>query len=392
MMPGGASWLFRYERDGVERWAGLGSLSDFSLKEACARARAKRQMLADGIDPLKQKRDDKAAKSLADARSINFESAARRYFAEHKAKWRSDKHRNQFINSLEMYAFKPIGHLAVAEIGKAEVLKVLEQDKSGQRFWDSRRVTADRVRSRIESVLNWCNGRGYRTGANPAMWKGSIKEVLPSRDKKDVKNHPALDYSEIGRFMIDLRKRKDVAAKALAFTILTAARSGETLGMRWDEWEGDIWTVPAGRIKAGMEHRVPLSKAALAILQALPRDHDRVFAIVDDDAMGILMKSMAYSSTTPNLDSAGKPDGTFALAVVHGMRATFGTWAEDCTGYPDGVREACLAHKYKTETVASYQRGEKLDKRRHLMNDWAGYCATTAPAPSAKVIPIKKRK
>lgn len=372
---------------------GLGSLQDFNLKEARARARAKRQMLADGINPLQAKRDDRTAKALADARSITFEKAARKFFAEYQSKWRSDKHRDQFMSSLVQYAFPLIGQLAVADIDIAQVLRVLEQDKSGQRFWDSRRVTADRVRSRIEQVLGWSTVRGFRTGDNPARWKGFLDKTLAG--KKKAKHHPALPYDRIGEFMIDLRKHESIAAKALEFTILCAARSGETLGARWSEFdlEGKVWTVPKGRIKAYEEHRVPLTDPMLKILQALPHDDPLVFGtIIDDDAMGILMKNLGYASTTPNLDSAGNPDGTFELAVVHGCRATFGTWAEDCTGYPDGVREACLAHKYKTETVASYQRGEKLEKRRALMNDWSKFCAMSSAPKSAKVIPIKGRK
>jgi integrase len=385
MVPGGASWLLRFERDGKETWMGLGSLQDFNLKEARIRARAKRQLLADGINPLQQKRDDRTAKALADARSITFEKAARRYFDEHKSKWRSDKHRDQFMSSLEAYAFRLIGNLAVADIDIAQVLRVLEQDKSGQRFWDVRYVTADRVRARIEQVLDWANVRGYRKGDNPARWKGHLANVLPSRSRKDVKNWPALPYDQIGKFMIDLRKRKDVAARALEFTILCAARSGETLGARWSteiDMEGKVWTVPKDRIKAGKEHRQPLTDAAMNILQALPRDDDRVFGVVDDDAMAILMKGMAYGSTTP-----GK------LATVHGFRSTFRTWASSETSFASEIRKKATAHLVGDETERSYDRGDLFDKRRELMTVWADYCATMAPAPkSAKVISIKARK
>jgi integrase len=383
VLSGGASWLLRYERDGRERWMGLGSLSDFSLKLARIRAQAQRQKLADGIDPLNAKAEAKAAaKALAD-KNIIFEKAARKYFAEHQAKWRSDTHRKQFLSTLAQYAFPLIGKMPVADIGIAQVLKVLEQEKSGQRFWDTRRVTADRVRGRIESILDWCAVRGHRSGDNPARWKGYLDNVLPGRSKKEVQHKPALPYADVGRFMIDLRKRKGAAARALEFTVLTGARSGETLGARWNEFDltEKVWTVPADRIKAGVEHRQPLTDAALKILHALPRKDGNalVFNIDDKDVMAELMQEMAYPSSTAN-----------KFSTVHGFRSTFRTWASDKTSFASEVRKKAIAHLVGDETERSYDRGDLFDKRRELMTVWADYCAMPPVDKNAKVIPIRK--
>jgi integrase len=260
-----------------------------------------------------------------------------------------------------------------------------------------RRVTADRVRGRIESILDWCAVRGHRSGDNPARWKGYLDNVLPGRSKKEVQHKPALPYTDIGRFMIDLRKREGAAARALEFTILTGARSGETLGARWNEFDltERVWTVPADRIKAGVEHRQPLTDAAMQILEALlpstsnskngseaRRKDDGnalVFDLDDKDVMANLMKEMAYPSTTP-----GK------LATVHGFRSTFRTWASDKTSFASEVRKKAVAHLVGDETERSYDRGDLFDKRRELMTVWADYCAMPPVEKNAKVIPWRK--
>ena len=271
----GASWLLRYEvqipavpeaktwleRNGRrERWMGLGSLADFTLKEARARARDKRQLLADDIDPLDAKKAAKTAKALAAAKTVTFKEAAQQFIAQNEKKWRSQKHAAQWSSTLAEYAYPIIGGLAVADVDVGMVLKVLEQDYNGRRLWDAIPETASRLRGRVESVLGWAKVRNYRAGDNPAAWKNHLANVLPSRGKKA--HHPALPYTRIGEFMAALREREGQVVRALEFTILTAARTGETIGARWSEIDlaAKLWTVPAGRIKGGIEHKVPLSK------------------------------------------------------------------------------------------------------------------------------------
>ena len=277
---GGASWLLRYERTiggkRNERWMGLGSLRDFSLKQARERARQQRQLLADGIDPLEQKRAARAAAVLQAAKSVTFEDAATQFHRDHADQWRNAKHRAQFINTLRTYAFPVIGNLPAADVDVGLVLKVLEQEirdpgEPVRTFWKARQETASRVRGRIETVLDWCTVRGYRKGDNPARWRGHLEHVLSERSKNGS-HHPALPYQQMPEFMVELRQREGVAAKALEFTILVAARTGETIGAKENELDlkEKVWTVPEGRIKGEKEHKVPLPDAAIAILEFGP--------------------------------------------------------------------------------------------------------------------------
>jgi integrase len=266
------SWIFSYERNGRERMLGIGPLHTFGLREARELARLARQQLYDGIDPLEAKASAKAARAIEQAKTITFEAAAREYFAQTEQKWRNVKHSAQFLASMESYVFDKIGNLPVAAIDTGQVLRVLEQHHNkypGKRLWDAIPETANRVRKRIETVLSWAAVRGYRPkGDNPARWSGNIEHTLPARNKiqKPV-HHAALPYAELPAFFAKLNKRDGVTARALEFTILTAARTGETLGATWDEidFAARMWTVPAGRIKGGRTHRVPLSDAAIAV-------------------------------------------------------------------------------------------------------------------------------
>ncbi len=399
--PGGASWLLRYEvqippepngntwlkRNGRrERWMGLGSLDDFSLKEARERARAKRQLLSDGLDPLAEKAATKLAATLAAAKAITFRDAAQQFIAQNEKKWRSAKHAAQWTTTLSEYAYPIIGALSVADVDVGLVLKVLEQPhNNGKRLWDSIPETASRLRQRMESVLGWAKVRKYRDGDNPASWKNHLDNVLPVRGKKV--HHPALAYNQIGDFVAELRERKGLAALALEFTILTVARTGETVGALKHEIDlaEKIWTVPAGRIKAGVEHRVPLSNRAVAILNSLPHEEGNDFVFIGskategltDGAMDKLSKEMAYPSTT-----AGK------LATVHGMRSSFKDWAVEQTNFPNQMSEIALAHKVGDETEAAYRRGSMLVKRQRMMEAWANYCGTVRR--DATVTPIRK--
>jgi len=358
---GTKSWLFRYERDGKEFSMGLGSALDFTLEEARDRARDARRALAEGRDPLAEKRARKAERAAAEARTITFERAARAYFEIHADGWKNAKNRAQFLSTLETYAFPFIGELACADIERGDVLRALEP------IWAGKTETASRVRQRIEKVLDWAAVRGYRSGNNPAAWKGNLEHELIRPSKiAQVRKFAALPWAEMPIFIPQLRAREGVAARALEFTILTAARTGEVTGARWDEidFEQKTWIVPAGRVKMKREHRVPLSDRALEVLRACPREdgNPHVFiggrkgAPISNMAMGTLLKRMNRDDVT-----------------VHGFRSTFRDWAAERTNYQNHIVEMALAHVVKG-VEAHYRRGDLLDRRRRLMTEWAIYC------------------
>jgi integrase len=375
--PTNRSWLLRFERQGRERWMGLGPLHTYDLNEARERARKARQQLYDGTDPLEARAAERAQRALEAARAITFEKAARDYFDGHEKKWRNAKHRAQFLSTMQTYAFPKIGRLPVAAIDTGMVLKVIEP------IWADITETANRVRGRIEAVLDWSKVRGYRSGDNPARWRGHLSEVLPARGRiQKTNHHAALPYAELPAFMAVLHEREGVAAQALEFTILTAARTGEVIGATWDEinLKEKTWTVPAGRIKGGREHRVPLSDRALEILHALPRERNNPFVFIGPRKGGLSNMGMASA-----LVRMGRNDIT-----VHGFRSTFRDWAAERTNYPNHVVEMALAHVVGDKVEAAYRRGDLFEKRRKLMADWSKLC-TTAPAKAGtNVISLRK--
>ena len=369
------SWLLRYELNGKERFYGLGPLHTVSLKDARERARKARLQLLDGIDPIAAKQQRKADAALAAAKAITFETAAQQYFDQHAAKWRNRKHRAQFLSTLQTYAYPTLGKLPVAAIDTGLVLKVIEP------IWPTKTETASRVRSRVEAVLDWATVRGYRTGDNPARWKGHLAEVLPARGKiRRTIHHAALPFGEIGAFVAALRAREGVAARTLEFGILTAARTGEVIGARWPEVDlkAKVWTVPAGRMKGGREHRVPLSDGALEILRALPREDNNPRVFIGPRKGGL--SNMAMASVLHRM-------GRDAI-TVHGFRSTFRDWAAERTSYPNHVVEMALAHVIGDRVEGAYRRGDLFEKRRRLMADWAKYCGTK-PTQGAEVVPIR---
>lgn len=402
---GGASWLLRYEikceprvtekgneTDRRERWMGLGAFADFSLKEARGRARAKRQLLADDIDPLVQKAADKSAKALAASKAITFEEASRQYFNQHQKKWKNSKHAKQFLSTLKQYAFPKIGRMAVSDVDTGAVLKVLEArhpDYPDRSLWEAVPETASRLRGRIETVLDWAKTRNYRNGDNPARWEGHIEHSLPARsDIQKVKHHPALPYAEIPAFMDALRKRKGIAALALEFSVLTAARTGAVIGATRDEidFQEKVWSVPPSR--AGTKiianddnpkpRRIPLSDRAIEILKELPTEDGNPHIFIggkkgcglSNMAMAEMVKGLAFASATPG-----------RIATVHGFRSTFKDWVSECTSYANHVSEAALWHVVADKVEAAYRRGDLFEKRRRLMSEWARFCCT---APVAK--------
>jgi integrase len=270
----GRSWVLRYETRGRERWMGLGPLRDFTLDEARERARKARQLLRDGIDPLDAKKAERDAQALDAAKRLTFEEAARQYFDQHERKWSNEKHRRQFLSSLTTYAFSVIGKIPVAMIDTTLVLRVVEP------IWHTKAVTAGRVRNRIEAVLDWSGARGYRTGPNPARWKGHLETILPAKTLiKKVIHHRAMPYDEVPAFMTELATHEGIDARALELLILTAARTSEVILARRSEFDlsAKVWIVPAERMKGRREHRVPLVERALAILKKLPRENDYAF-------------------------------------------------------------------------------------------------------------------
>jgi integrase len=328
-------------------------------------------MLLDGIDPVEDRHAKKVAAKVAAAKTITFASCAEQYQAAHEGQWRNAKHREQFIGSLRTYAFPIFGELPVSVIDTGLVLRALEP------LWGSKTETARRVRGRIERVLDWATVRNYRSGDNPARWKGHLSEALPQRTKTSVPHHPALPYTEVASFMAELRATSGTPARALEFVILTAARSGEVLGAKWAEidLENRTWTVPAERMKAHREHRVPLSDAAVELLSALPVEdgNDHVF-------IG-LRGGLSHSSLAHVLKRL-RPE-----VSVHGFRAAFRTWCDEQTSYPHHVLEQALAHAIPSPVEKAYRRSDLFEKRRRLMDEWAAFCAQ--PAKTGEVVPLR---
>jgi integrase len=374
---GSKSWVYRYRGTDGRHDLGLGPYPDFSLAEARERATAPRKLRYDGNDPLTLKRTLRASARLsAAAKAMTFAACAEQYIKAHAAGWRGGKSEQQWRHSFRDFVFPLFGDLPVQSIDVALVMKAIEP------IWTAKPETANRVRGRIEAVLDWATAREFRTGDNPARWKGRIKNLLPAPRKVAKTQHrAALPYSEIGAFMVELRRQDKVAARALEFAILTAARTGEVLGARWDEidLEAAVWTVPGSRMKEGHEHRVPLSEAALAVAAAMPRRSDFVFPARTGQALHDTMMNKILSSM-------GRRDVT-----VHGFRSTFRDWAAERTTFPAEVAEMALAHTVADKVEAAYRRGDLFAKRRQLAAAWGQY-ATSPPMPAGAVVPIRGQR
>lgn len=354
---GARSWVLRYQVQGRRRDLGLGPYPDVSLAMARDRAAEARRLIAKGEDPITKKQQ---------AKPKTFNEAALELIESKRPGWKNAKHAAQWTATLEAYVFPKIGAVQVAKIETADVISTLTP------IWAEKPETANRVRQRIEAVIDFATALGIRSGDNPARWRGHLDHLLPKPKKvRAVKHHPALPHAQIADFMSDLAQREGVAARALAFTILTAARSGETRGMTWGEVDLDakVWTIPSERMKAAKEHRVPLSDAALALLgQRLKGTPDSAL-VFGSEAKPV--KPISDMSMTAVLRRMGRADIT-----VHGFRSTFRDWAGETTGFPREVIEAALAHGIKDKAEAAYARSDLFDKRRQLMQAWAN---TTAP-------------
>lgn len=349
---GSKSWVFRFTVNGRRREMGLGPTHTIGLAEARARALECRKQVLDRKDPIELRR-------LAHARDgITFDQCAAAYIEAHRASWRNAKHAAQWSSTLTTYASPVIGYMPVAAVDTAAVMRVLRP------IWSVKTETASRLRGRIESVLGWATTSGYRSGDNPARWRGHLQNLLaaPSKVAK-VAHHASLPWQELPALMARLRGCDGLAARALGFLILTAARSGEVRLARWDEISDGVWTIPADRMKAGREHRVPLSKPALALLASLPRMGDYIFPGV---RYGSPLSDMSLTAVLRRMD---RHDIT-----VHGFRSTFRMWAAEATAYPREVCEHALAHSLPDKVEAAYQRSDLFVKRTALMREWADFC------------------
>ena len=372
---GGKSWIFRFRQAGKQREMGLGPAHTVSLAEARAKAKECRKMLLDGKDPLEVRNAAKLAEALERAKMMTFDQCAAAYIAAHRSGWKNAKHASQWENTLATYASPVIGKIPVAQVDTALVMKVLSP------IWQAKTETATRMRGRIESILDWAAVSNYRQGENPARWRGHLDKLLanPGRSKR-VEHHAALPWQEIGAFMAALREQKGIAARAVELAILTACRSGEIRLATWAEFDLDaaLWLIPAERMKAKREHRVPLSAAALALLEPLPRGGDLLFPGVKPG------KPLSDMSLTAVLRRMGKGDIT-----VHGFRSTFRDWCAEsvANSFPREVCEHALAHSLPDKTEAAYRRGDLIEKRVLLMSAWANYCNTIPMR--ATVTPIR---
>lgn len=364
---GTKSWVLRFQLEGKRREMGLGGFPAVSLKDARKSAHDKRQLLAMGIDPLAH-RDEQALAKRREAqqklaRSATFKALAMEYIETHRAGWKSAKHGQQWENTLNSYAYPFIGNLPAEEITTEHILQVLKP------IWETKTESASRIRNRIEMVLDAAKARGLREGENPARWRGHLDKLLPPRSKvQTVVHHPALPWTHMPEFMKILMLREDLSSRAIALTILTACRTSEVLGATWTEVDliKKVWKIPATRMKAGKEHRVPLSSTACELIRALKRVDGRHYLFPGAKAGSHL----SNTSMLMALRRLKRSDLT-----VHGFRSTFRDWAAESTHYPREVCEQALAHTRKDKAEAAYFRGDLFEKRRAMMDDWARYAA-----------------
>ncbi|WP_018878957.1 integrase arm-type DNA-binding domain-containing protein [Thioalkalivibrio sp. ALE9] len=388
---GATSWVLRYSTGerrvsstgkeyAVRHDMGLGPFPEVTLAQARDAAREAKQQIREGIDPVAERKAARDAARAAQAKRKTFADVARECHQVKAQEFRNEKHRADWIRSLEHYAFPSIGSLPVESIEVPHVKAVLDP------IWTEKNETASRLRQRIESVLKYAKVSGYRDGENPARWSENLEEIMPRISKKRrIQHYPALPWEQASEFMQVLRGRSGVSARALEFLILTATRSGEVRKATWDEIDltAGVWTIPAERMKAGKAHRVPLSDDAVALLESLPRSASgHVFTAprggeLSDMSISALCKRMGY--TEPS---------TGRVVVPHGFRSTFKDWARNRTAYPDEVSELALAHVNSDATRAAYARDELLPQRTRMMADWARFL--NEPTTTGDVVPMRE--
>lgn len=378
--PNGASWIFRFSRHGKDRWMGIGQYPTVALSDARARATDARRLLIDDIDPIENRRQQRAQTKLQLVRRITFAQCAALYINSHKTSWRNSKHSAQWDATLKAYAYPLIGSLPVAAVDTSLVMKVL------QPIWNAKPETASRLRGRIEAILNWATVSEFRTGLNPARWRGHLDNLLPARSKiAKVAHHAALPYAEVPDFMAKLRKQEGVAARAFEFLILTAARTGEVIGAKWSEinLRDKLWTVPADRMKAGRDHRVPLSPRAVEILHAVRSGQPEADGFVfPGNKPRRPLSNMAFLMLLRRMERTGM--------TAHGLRSSFRDWCAERTSFPSEVAEMALAHAVGNKVEAAYRRGDLYEKRQQLMDHWAVFCASPTAVKDTSVVGIRE--
>jgi len=368
---GGRTWILRVVVSGKRRSFGLGGFPDVPLQEAKIVAREFKQQIRLGQDPAENKNQTKRRLAAERASRKTFAEVAAAYLNAHSQGWKHEKTHGQWAASLKSYVFPVVGHLLVSDINQSHVIECLEP------IWKEKNETATRVRNRIESILAFATVRGYRSGDNPAQWRNHLDKLLPSPSKIRTKKHfAALPYDQVSAFMVNLRNKPGIAARALELLVLTATRSNEIRGAKWEEIDGDLWVIPAERMKAGKEHRVPLSTQAQALLKSLPKIEGSPYLF--PSVGGKSLSDMALLKVVRDMNTP---------CVPHGFRSTFRDYAGDCSNFPREIAEQALAHGIRDKTEAAYRRSDALEKRRLLMQAWADYCDQTE---SAKVIQIGK--
>ena len=372
---GSKTWIFRF-RSALTRKLrdmGLGALHTVGLPEAREKAAAQRRSLLDGQDPIQAREQERQRKAMEAAKAVTFAQCASSYVESHKAGWRNAKHAEQWTKTLEAYADPVIGALPVQDVDTGLVLNILEP------IWSTKAETASRLRARIENILDWARVRGYRSGENPARWKGHLNQLLPALAKKSrVAHHKAMRFCEVGEFVAKLRALPSVSARCLEFTILTAARTSEAIKARPDEIDLDnaTWTIPASRMKAQKEHRVPLSPRAVEIArEMLNLEQDYLFA------------SAGKGQPISNMAMLTLLDRMQVEVTVHGFRSSFRDWAAERTAFPHEVCEMALAHTIGNAAEAAYRRGDLFEKRRKMMDAWSDFI--NAPRLEGAVIPMR---
>jgi integrase len=378
------SWLFRFALAGRERQMGLGSLNTIGLGEARDAAQRCRQVLREGKDPIATRDAERASQKVAKAKSVTFDWCATAYMKAHESGWRNAKHRQQWKNTLTTYAGPIIGKLPVEDVDTGLVMQILEP------IWAEKNETASRLRGRIEVILDWAKVNGHRSGENPARWRGHLDHLLAARRKVHKGEHyPALPYEQIPAFIAELRQQEGLAAKALEFTVLTAARSGETRGTPWDgeiDTTVKLWTVPPHRMKGERKHEVPLTAPALEVIEYMRsvRENDFMFPgekpdePLSDMALTEVIRRMNAAREKAGLPLWTDPKEGNREVVPHGFRSSFRDWVAEKTNFSDSVADAALAHAKGDKVEGAYQRGTRLERRRKLMDAWARYCGTPA--------------
>jgi integrase len=369
--PTARSWVFKFwdrdaqRRDGTRgrvREMGLGSSHLVSLAQARTLAHEYRQLLQQGVNPLDSRRTGQAQQRLdAVSKQVTFAQCAKAYIEAHGGAWKSIRHRQQWQNSLAQYIYPSIGDLPVAAIDVSTVHRVL------QPIWLSAPESGTRIRARIENILDWAKVLEYRSGENPARWKGNLSKLLPKVSKvRKGRHHPSMNYADVPAFLAKLRNRGTVAATALEFAILTATRTGEAIGARWAEIDMDsgIWAIPAERMKAGVAHKVPLPEPALKILKGITPDQSGLVFVGGSSGKRLAQPTLLRTMTLMKIKGA----------TPHGFRSSFRTWAAECTTFPREIAEAALSHANGDRVEAAYQRGDYFRKRRELMEAWAMHC------------------